>query len=333
MFPIHFNSPYRKKDGSLTTMEKALDGAGADLDLIDLDDVAITDPADGDGLIYDNTAKKWKNIPIISRILTLFNAWKKNGAYNILINNRTTETVSGNLFTVNSDKSITVTIPENPTTTNFYLLGSDATAKMKLSAGTYKLVGCPNGGSSSSYYIQGFGNHDYTSGAGILDTGNGVIFTLTQENEVNFFISIRDTFTSGGTFTFKPMITTDPNATYDDYVPGTKTNRELTESAIFGNLTRISSPSVTLSMADATKTVNITKPYKMYLLVLAYNGSYKSTLLFPNDLNYYIDGNSNNSGYNSTIEASVNSTNDTATIHLIQVTGWTSVVCDIYGIS
>lgn len=61
MFPINFNFPYRKKDGSLITMEKALDGAGADLDLIDLDDVAITTPTNGDLLIYDGTAEKWKN--------------------------------------------------------------------------------------------------------------------------------------------------------------------------------------------------------------------------------------------------------------------------------
>jgi len=154
--------------------------------------------------------------------------WKKNGAYNILPNNKVTETVSGNVFTVNSNKSVTVTVPTNPTTTNFYLLGTNATSKITLPAGTYKLVGCPSGGSGSKYYIQGFGDHDYTTGIAILDTGDGFIFTLTQENNLYFFISIRNTFTSGGTVTFKPMITTDLNATYDDYVPYAKTNRELT---------------------------------------------------------------------------------------------------------
>lgn len=64
MFPINFNFPYRKKDGSIITMEKALDGAGADLDLVDLDDVAITSLDNGDGLVYDNTAEKWKNVPV-----------------------------------------------------------------------------------------------------------------------------------------------------------------------------------------------------------------------------------------------------------------------------
>lgn len=67
MFPINFNFPYRKKDGSLITMEKALDGAGADLDLIDLDDVAITTPVDNDGLVYNATAQKWENKPVVTR--------------------------------------------------------------------------------------------------------------------------------------------------------------------------------------------------------------------------------------------------------------------------
>lgn len=61
MFPINFNFPYRKKDGSLITMEKALDGAGADLDLVDLDDVAIESPTTGDALQYNGTSKKWEN--------------------------------------------------------------------------------------------------------------------------------------------------------------------------------------------------------------------------------------------------------------------------------
>lgn len=64
MFPINFNFPYRKKDGSVITMEKALDGAGADLNLIDLDDVAITTPTTGDALQYNGTSKKWENKPI-----------------------------------------------------------------------------------------------------------------------------------------------------------------------------------------------------------------------------------------------------------------------------
>lgn len=64
MFPINFNFPYRKKDGSIITMQKALDGAGADLDLIDLDDVAITTPSTGDALLYNGTSKKWENKPI-----------------------------------------------------------------------------------------------------------------------------------------------------------------------------------------------------------------------------------------------------------------------------
>lgn len=70
MFPINFNFPYRKKDGSLITMEKALDGAGSDLDLVDLDDVAITDPANGDLLQYNSSTHKWESSGALTEQVT-----------------------------------------------------------------------------------------------------------------------------------------------------------------------------------------------------------------------------------------------------------------------
>ena len=189
--------------------------------LAGMSDVDLNTPKAGDGLVHDGN--DWKNVPIMTK-----EQWKKNGAYNLCPNNRETVIQDGTQFTVNANKTITAIVPANPTTTNFYLFGSNALARITLPAGTYKFVGCPSGG-NGAYYIQGFGDHDYTTGAGILDTGSGFEFTLTQTNNLNFFISIRNTFTSGGTVTFKPMITTDLNATYDDYVPYAMTNRQLTE--------------------------------------------------------------------------------------------------------
>lgn len=225
MFPINFNFPYRKKDGSIITMEKALDGAGADLDLIDLDDVAITTPADGDGLIYDNTAQKWKNIPIISRIIALFNAWKRNGAYNLYNHNLQTQEVS-----TGDGTSVTVTVNRTVGSADygtFTIVGTVGSAT-DITVGAldpnvfkvgqkYKLTGCPNGGGATTYNIR-------VTGAGVEDNGDGVEFTATGSDQMK--IQLRGASINA---TFKPMITTDLNATYADYVPYAKTNRELTD--------------------------------------------------------------------------------------------------------
>lgn len=145
------------------------------------------------------------------------------GAKNLLPNEATTQVVDGNNFTVNSNGTITVIVPSNPTSANISL-----TSTLKLEAGTYKLTGCPSGGSATRYYLQGFGDVDYTSGSGILDTGNGTTFTLTTTNTLRFRVDVRNGFTEGGTITFKPMIR--PASVADDtYVPYAMTNRELTD--------------------------------------------------------------------------------------------------------
>lgn len=230
MFPINFNFPYRKKDGSVITMEKALDGAGADLDLVDLDDIAITDPAEGDGLIYDNTAHKWKNIPIVSRIVALFDAWKKNGAYNLYNHNLQTQVVS-----TGDGSSVTVTVNRtvgSPNYGTFTIVGTVGSAtditigaldpNVFVTGKKYKLTGCPGGGGANTYNIR-------VTGAGVEDHGDGVEFTATGSDQMK--IQLRGASIDA---TFKPMITTDLNATYADYQPYTKTNRELTELATEG---------------------------------------------------------------------------------------------------
>lgn len=220
MFPINFNFPYRKKDGSLITMEKALDGAGADLDLIDLDDVAITTPVDGDGLIYDGSASKWKNIPIISRITALYNAWKNNGSYNLAPNIITTYELNGVTFTTNSDGSITA----NGTTTDETYLRTALKFTVG-KTGTYKFFGTPNGLTSVSTLLVA-----ESGGTTIATSSNetGVSCSLTAGTEYGIYIYIANGVTITNK-TFKIMLTADLNATFADYVPYAMTNRELTE--------------------------------------------------------------------------------------------------------
>ena len=262
--------------------------------LAGMDDVNITTPIDDDGLVYNATTQKWKNKQITTK-----EQWKKNGAYNLCPNNRETVIQDGTQFTVNANKTITAIVPANPTTTNFYLFGSNALARITLPAGTYKFVGCPSGG-NGAYYIQGFGDHDYTTGAGILDTGSGFEFTLTQTNNLNFFISIRNTFTSGGTVTFKPMITTDLNATYADYVPYAMTNGELTEKFSTNDFSVVREA---FNLQGST-TKNITLRVEVSLLVGVYGSRGFAYLVHKNGGVYQIS-NSNDgitvSLYNSTL--------------------------------
>lgn len=166
-----------------------------------------------------------------------------NGAHNLLPNNAKTQVINGVTFTVNSDGSVTANVPANPNAVTLSL-----TTTLKLPAGTYKLTGCPSGGSTTRYYMQGVGNVDYTTGSAILDTGEGFTFTLTATNTLLFNILIRTGFTEGGTITFYPMIrlASDPDTTYRPYA---MTNRRLTERMSVGYM------KVSLT-ANTTKTVS-----------------------------------------------------------------------------
>ena len=83
---------------------------------------------------------------------------------------------------------------------------------------TYKLVGCPPGGSiygnSGTYniYISKTGRNDMT------DTGNGVKFNSTDYIDGYIMLWIAPNVTLNN-LVIKPMITTDLKATYDDFEP------------------------------------------------------------------------------------------------------------------
>ena len=83
----------------------------------------------------------------------------------------------------------------------------------------YKLLGCPINGSDDTYRIvvSYYENGEWRAEAS--DIGNGIIIDGTY-SRINYLIKI----VSGTTITnlvFKPMITTNLNATYDDFVPYT----------------------------------------------------------------------------------------------------------------
>lgn len=88
----------------------------------------------------------------------------------------------------------------------------------KIPIGNYKFVGCPNGGSTSTYrmYINLNGS----------DYGNGIILNLSQEVNQPIIIQVFANVVLNN-LVFKPMLTTNLSATYNDFVPFTGTTGKL----------------------------------------------------------------------------------------------------------
>lgn len=139
--------------------------------------------------------------------------WESNGiigAKNLLENTASTTTTNGVTFTVNSDKS--VTISGTSTATFTFPLGYSP-------VGQYRLTGCPSGGTASTYAL-------YVSNQYLYETGNGLNVNFTDNRLIQIYISAGQTFSTP--ITFYPMIrlVTDTDDTYQPY---TMTNQQLTE--------------------------------------------------------------------------------------------------------
>ena len=181
--------------------------------LAGMSDVDLNTPKAGDGLVHDGN--EWTNVPIMTK-----EQWKKNGAYNLYQMNMSSQVISGVIFTKISKG--TFSLNTNGTLTSAVTI--DINPAQLFPAGTYKFLGAPSG---------------------VTNLGFSYIY---QKGDTWNIVADSDTFTTDGTETtgwvrvylysgcnldgteiFKPMITTDLNATYDDFVEFAKTNLELTE--------------------------------------------------------------------------------------------------------
>lgn len=144
------------------------------------------------------------------------------GSVNLAPNYLETTVNNGITWTKNSDGTVTAngTASAN-STANF----SAQSSNWYLPAGTYKITGCPSGGSSTKYYVRVY-NVDSSAVEIARDYGSGDTFTLAARTRV----SMTATIVSGQTpsnLVFKPMVTV---STYSGaYVPYAATNEELTE--------------------------------------------------------------------------------------------------------
>lgn len=139
-----------------------------------------------------------------------------------------TRTVNGVTFTSNS-KNGTVTVNGTSSALAYTMVNS---GNIYLKAGTYVLTGCPTGANFSSTYHLRAGIKDpsgtITSGIGdVIELGNGVAFTITQEMvDAGVYVVIGPFVAKGYTASsvvFRPMIRVAEiiDATFEPYV-GTK---------------------------------------------------------------------------------------------------------------
>ena len=86
----------------------------------------------------------------------------------------------------------------------------------------YRMVGCPSGGEYSNKYAMYFDAYSDK----FIDFGIGKSFTFTQDTKITISIVVRKDYAMPNVL-FKPMITTNLNATYEDFVPYTGSTGQL----------------------------------------------------------------------------------------------------------
>ena len=144
------------------------------------------------------------------------------GSIDLAPNYLETTVNNGITWTKNSDGTVTANGTASANSTVNFTSQID---NWYLPAGTYKITGCPSGGSSTKYYIRVY-NIDSSAVEIARDYGSGDTFTLAARTRV----SMTATIISGqavSNLVFKPMVTV---STYSgDYVPYAATNKDLTD--------------------------------------------------------------------------------------------------------
>ena len=110
--------------------------------------------------------------------------------------------------------------PDGTYTLNGTATGENAVFRVNISCcieygKTYRLVGCPQSGGSGKYGLEATDQTIY----GVNDYGDGAIFNPYEtgyEYKILIVVYINHTVNN---LVFKPMLTTDLEATYDDFVP------------------------------------------------------------------------------------------------------------------
>lgn len=135
--------------------------------------------------------------------------------------NPTLETTTANGITCTNNGDGTYTLNGTQTDPFYLTVGSISLEANK----KYKLTGCQKNGSWETYSLRFVTkNYDIIS----ADFGDGCFYKPSKDDKVNIVIYLASNDATFNNLVFKPMITTDLNATYDDFVPYTGDGETLT---------------------------------------------------------------------------------------------------------
>lgn len=192
-------------------------------DLDDLNDVTITNAAAGQTLLYDGS--KWVND-------NKFVTWSANnilGAKNLLNNTLTTTTDTGVTYTVNSDKSVSISMTNRPSSATGKIIGW-----INVKQGvTYTLSGGLDADDRIDLRLSNYNTWtNNTAGKEVISPATGssiTTFTPNADATLMVYLRIGTTGSTGSVGTVYPMLrlADDSDATY---LPYAMTNKELTDA-------------------------------------------------------------------------------------------------------
>lgn len=169
---------------------------------------------------------------------------RKKTTVNLLKPTLQTTTSDGVTCTNNGDGTYTLNGTANK---EGFFKACDINLKLK----TYRLLGCPVGGKNETYMLSIQLNGDTFDT--FIDYGNGKSFTVSK---VSSSYSVMFYFKNGTVFNnlvFKPMLTSNLSATYDDFVPYTGDTGSL-NGDVASLLKRIKTLESIVNKADTTVT-------------------------------------------------------------------------------
>lgn len=174
--------------------------------------------------------------------------------------NATLQTTTQNGVTCTANGDGTYTINGTATSDTLFHIGYFIFEKDT----KYKIVGCPQGGSLNTLYrLDGSLNAN-------SDTGNGIVYS-GDGNKRNARIVVFNGATVNNLL-FKPMITTDLTATYDDFEPYTggipSPNPDYPQE-----IKSVANPTVKVSNEDGTQFKTVTLPYTLNAIPVSSGGN------------------------------------------------------------
>ena len=172
--------------------------------------------------------------------------------------NPTLQTTTANGITCTNNGDGTFTLNGTSTDRCFFHLNAISNHQFK----GCKLSGCPSGGGLGKYslYVQDVPTTVYN-----FDYGAGTTINIENGLTVQVIILIESNQTCSN-LVFKPMITTDLTATYDDFEPYVKSLKQLTDSALNMDLLWTNA-SPSSSFAAQTVSLNLSNYKFVYIAI------------------------------------------------------------------